>query len=101
MSSLQLSFYIQDINCSHVTYFTLPYIMWIETQEIDLAVDTQGKHNIYSMNGKYKIARGAVEIVHRKLRMRLLLPWQKLKITSAIFSQTLNTKLVSPPVLIF
>ena len=48
--------------------------MWIETQEIDLAVDTQGKHNIYSMNGKYKIARGAVEIVYRKLRMRLPLP---------------------------
>ena len=43
----------------------------------------------------------AGEIVHRKLRMRLPLPWQKLKITSAIFSQTLNTKLVSPPVLIF
>ena len=48
-----------------------------------------------------KIARGAVEIVHRKLRMKLPLTWQKLKITSAIFSQTLNTKLVSPPVLIF
>ena len=36
--------------------------MWIETQEIDLAVDTQGKHNIYSMNGKHKMARGAVEM---------------------------------------
>ena len=75
--------------------------MRIETQEIDVAADKQGKHNIYSMNGKYKIARGAVEIVHRKLKMRLPLTWQRLKITSAIFSQTLNTKLVSPPVLIF
>ena len=37
----------------------------------------------------------------QEAKMRLPLPWQKLKITSAIFSQTLNTKLVSPPVLIF
>ena len=86
MSSRQLSFYIQEINCSHVTYFTLPYIMWIETQEIDVAVDTQGKHNIYSMNGKYKIARGAVEIVHRKLRMRLPLHWQKLSSVVSVTS---------------
>ena len=68
--------------------------MRIETQEIDVAADKQGKHNIYSMNGKYKIARGAVEIVHRKLRMRLLLPWQKLKITSAIFSQMVDTAIL-------
>ena len=31
--------------------------MWIETQEIDVAVDTQGKHNIYSMNGKKNSTR--------------------------------------------
>ena len=46
MSSLQLSFSIQDINCSHITYFTirLSYIMWVETHDIEVATDKQGKH---------------------------------------------------------
>ena len=69
MSSRQLSFHIQDINCSHITYFTirLSYLMWVETHDIEVATDKQGKAQ-NSMNGEYKIARGAVEILRTKLR---------------------------------
>ena len=46
MSSRQLSFYIQEINCLHsynITYSTirLPAIMWVETRENDVAADKQ------------------------------------------------------------
>ena len=50
------------------------------------------------MNGEYKLARGAVEIVHTKLRMRQPLTWHELKITSTFFSQMVNAELVSSPV---
>ena len=41
--------------------------MWVETHDIEVATDKQGKAQ-NSMNGEYKIARGAVEILRTKLR---------------------------------
>ena len=49
MSSRQLFFYIQEINClqsyniTYITYSTirLPSIMWVETRENDVAADKQ------------------------------------------------------------
>ena len=47
LSSRQLPFYFQEINCVHVTYSTirLPPIMWVEPHDNEVAADKQVKHN--------------------------------------------------------
>ena len=70
--------------------------MWVENHEDYVAADKKMKHNTaLTGNAEY---HEMLRSLYTKLRMRLLLTWHKLKITTAIFLQMVNNELVSTPV---
>ena len=72
--------------------------MWVEPHDNEVAADKQVKHNT-AWTGE-KIALGAVGehcTQEAKNETTVKLTWHELKITSAIFSQMVNTAILCDP----